>query len=68
MNFLTGNWILILVIVVLAWFVWRSFARSRSSHDVHANGGLNPGWQNITTKDQSQADGQKSEHKHGGCC
>lgn len=68
MNFLTTNWILIFVIVVLAWFVWRSFVRNRSGHDVHANAALNPGWQKVPTKDDGQAGGQKPEHKHGGCC
>ena len=69
MNFLTANWILIPVIAVLTWFVWRSFVRNRGGYDVHANAALNPGWQKVATKDESQAGGgQKPEHKHGGCC
>lgn len=68
MNFLTANWIFILVIAVLAWVAWRSFAHSRNAHDVPANRGLNPGWQNATGPGEDHAGGQKSEHKHGGCC
>ena len=68
MTFLTANWIFILVIIVLAWFVWRSFVRSRDSHEIHANGAMNPGSPKGATHDMGQAGGQKTEHKHGGCC
>lgn len=68
MNFLTTNWLTILVVLVLGWIAWRYLARNRSGRS-----GSYPRVDSNSTQaerpvsSEKQADQQPAQ-KHHGCC